>query len=87
MKSMGQSFFSEKYPVHWNDADDDAAAAEGWSLYDFTGGLDIQRIDGRRRLADDDAALDLVVKKAVCGSPLHGRALAIYFLYLSVPRS
>lgn len=66
----------------WSPADQAAASAEGWNLFDVGGSLEIQREDEIEDgvagpLASDDVAIALVYEKALRGSELHARALRL----------
>ena len=69
----------------WSLADDHAADAEGWNLYDIGGKLEIERNDvndceGAPHLTDK-TALAHVTARAHAGSDLHIRALEIHDRY------
>lgn len=71
--------------MEWTTDDDIAASREGWGVFDCFGSkagpLQIQAIDmpgeGDGFLPDDNAAWDLVHRKASEGSELHRKALAL----------
>lgn len=70
----------------WTRADDDAACREGWNIWDAHGVLEIERIDendieGAPEFPTDDAAIAHVSKRALEGSLLHLRAMAIHSHY------
>lgn len=69
----------------WTTQDDALAQREGWAVFDFDGTglleiehLDCQEIEGAPTLSSDYEALQIVRAKALAGSPLHIRALAIH---------
>ena len=71
--------------VDWTNADEDAARAEGWAIYDADGGLEIEKNDtsdapyeGAPEFKDDAEALAHVERRAAAGSELHRRALEIH---------
>lgn len=75
-------------PEEWTDQDADRADAEGWNLYEYRGGLEIQRNDENDpphedapRFEDDEHALKWVRSQAQRGSEMHSRALAIHQKY------
>lgn len=89
---MSNNIFAPEYPDHWTAADDDAAAAEGWGIFeaDGRGVLEIERIDcndppheDAPTFEYDDDAIEHVRIRALQGSELHARALAIHRKYRS----
>jgi len=70
----------------WTSADDDAACREGWNIFEAHGVLEIERIDDNDiedapQFTTDDAAVAHVSKRALAGSLLHLRAMAIHAHY------
>lgn len=63
----------------WTAADSAAAVAEGWDVFETSEGYyEIERDDDAGILADDDAAVLLVVNRAAEGSELHIKALEFH---------
>ena len=69
----------------WTDADSDAAAREGWNLWEADGETQVQRYDDPEsipkvkipHLEDDAAAWSLVVAGVRAGSSLHMKAFRL----------
>lgn len=89
-KRKPKNLFAPDYPDHWTAADDDAACAEGWNIFeaDGRGVLEIERIDcndppheNAPTFKYDDDAIEHVRIRALQGSELHARALAIHRKY------
>lgn len=89
-KQKQANVFAPEYPDQWTATDADAANAEGWDIFevDGRGVLEIERNDcndppheNAPTWESDDAAIEHVRVRALQGSELHARALAIHRSY------
>lgn len=76
------------FPDDWAPKDEDIAGREGWAMVESRGGLEIQRCDvndlpyqNAPHFKYDDDAQEHVRQRAMQGSDLHQRALAIHDKY------
>ncbi len=78
LNAMTANREAQPFEQRWPATCSQAAAQEGWDLFECGGTLvQIQRDDDFSELADDACALAHVLERAAAGSDLHRRALLV----------